>query len=62
MELFSELETNNKLQGKLGLKNYGDSSFVNAIVQAISNIEPVCFAIRWVVRMCVLQFWLIFLV
>lgn len=46
MELFSQIKINNKLQGKLGLKNYGDSSFVNAIVQSISNLEPVCFAIR----------------
>jgi len=34
------------LQGKLGLLNYGDSSFVNSIIQALSNIEQICFMIR----------------
>jgi uncharacterized UBP type Zn finger protein len=39
------------LQGKLGLINYGDSSFVNAIIQALSNIEQLCFIIRFVMPM-----------
>ena len=46
--LFSTKDQKNEfsLEGKLGLVNYGDSSFINAIVQTISNIEPLCFMIR----------------
>jgi uncharacterized UBP type Zn finger protein len=41
-----EQKTQFSLQGKLGLINYGDSSFVNAIIQALSNIEQLCFVLR----------------
>lgn len=41
-----EIKNEYSLQGKLGLVNYGDSSFINAILQAISNIEQLCFIIR----------------
>lgn len=48
--LFSKKKLKNEfsLEGKLGLVNYGDSSFINAIIQAVSNIEPLCFLIRFV--------------
>jgi len=47
LTLFSREPKNEfSLQGKLGLVNYGNSSFVNAIIQALSNIEQICFMIR----------------
>jgi ubiquitin C-terminal hydrolase len=56
--LFSKKKLKNEfsLEGKLGLINYGDSSFINAIIQAISNTEPLCFILRYDESMS--QMWL----